>query len=189
MEVIFPEISSSKRCAFMPDAITVPKSALLPASCIRLHYRNQKFVQNWSHLTFPPYDLTLDSITLTMQSFDSLIDPKELHTTLKANLEIKSTLDATHCTLDILDDSCEKPDLPSIVNKCCTKHLTTDQNNKLLRLLLTYEVLLDGTLRYWQTEPVSFESKLDAKLSHGRVFSMPHIHLQTLKKKCRGLWI
>ena len=99
---------------------------------------------------------------------------------LQEQLELKSTAEATHRAAEILDASYEKADLPSIVNECC-KYL--NQRNKLLRLLLTYEVLFDGTLGDWQTEPVSFKSKPRVKPSHGRAF------LFTLKfpgKKCRG---
>jgi len=110
------------------------------------------------------------------------MDPKDLDTTLKEYLEPKSMLDATHRTIDILDAKYEKADLPSIVNKRC-KHLTTDQCNKFLRLLLTYEVLFDGTVGDWKTEPVSFELKSDAKQFHGRAFHVPYIHLDTLKKE------
>jgi len=67
----------------------------------------------------------LDKQELPMRPFDSLIDQKDLNHTLQDHLEPKSTLKATHCAVEIFDDSYEKADLPSIVNECC-KHLTTD---------------------------------------------------------------
>ena len=76
--------------------------------------------------------------------------------------------------------------MQSIVSTCA-KHLTTDQRNKLLWLLLNYDVLFDGTLGDWQTEPVSFELKADAKPHHGRAFPVPYIHLETLKKEVQML--
>jgi len=121
-----------------------------------------------------------------MRPFDSLIDHKDLSNMLQEHLEPKSTAEATHRAVEILDTSYEKADLPIIVSKCCN-HLTTDQRNKLLRLLLTYEVLFDGTLGYWQTKPVSFELKPDAKPHHGRAFPVPNIHLKTLKTEVQRL--
>ena len=137
-------------------------------------------------LYFSTHTLTLDTQELPMQPFDNLIDQTDLNHTLQEHLEPKCTLEATHRTVDILDASYEKADLPSIVNVCC-KYLTTDQRNKLLRLLLAYEVLFDGTLGDWQTEPVSFELKPDAKPHHGRAFPVPHIHLKTLKTEVQRL--
>ena len=52
---------------------------------------------------------------------------------LQEHLEPKSTAEATHREVKILDVSYEKADMRSIVNECC-KHLTTDQCNKLLLL-------------------------------------------------------
>jgi len=101
-------------------------------------------------LDFVTYGLTLDSISsikLPMRPFDSLIDPKELNTMPKENLEPKSTLETTHCMVEILGASYEKADLTSNVKECC-KHLITDQRNKSLRLLLAYEVLFDSSLGY-----------------------------------------
>ena len=104
---------------------------------------------------------------------------------LHEHLEPKSTAEATHRAVEILDASYEKADLPSIVNECA-KHLTTDQRNKLLRLLLNYEVLFDGTLGDWQTEPVSFE--LDPMQNHIMVgLSQFRTFILILsRKKCRG---
>ena len=92
------------------------------------------------------YSLTLDSIELPMQAFGSFMDLKDLNTTLKEHLEPKNTIEVTHFAIGILDAKYEKADLPtSIVNERCN-HLMIEQRNKLLRLLLTYELLSDGTL-------------------------------------------
>ena len=76
--------------------------------------------------------------------------------------------------------------MPSIVDQQ-GKHLTTIQRNKLLRLLLQYEELFEGTLGDWQTEPISFNLKPGTKPYHGRAFPIPHIHLKTLKKEVERL--
>ena len=56
-----------------------------------------------------------------------------------------STKDATNRAVQILDAKYNKADLQSIVKNNC-KHLSADQQNKLLQLLMKYELLFDGTL-------------------------------------------
>ena len=65
----------------------------------------------------------------------------------------------------ILDTKYEKENQPEVVDNNC-KHLTIDQRNKLLRLLIQYEELFDGTLGDWKGELVNFELKSDAKPYH-----------------------
>ena len=104
---------------------------------------------------------------------------------LQEHLEPKSTAEATHRAVEILDASYEKADLPSIVNECC-KHLTIDQRNKLLQLLLTYEVLFDGTLEIGRQSPLAssqnpMQNHIMVGLSQLRTFT-----LKLSRKKCRG---
>ena len=47
----------------------------------------------------------------------ALIDHKDLSNMLQEHLEPKITAEATHRTVEILDASYEKADLPSIVNE------------------------------------------------------------------------
>ena len=143
MEVQFPAFSSSKRFTFKPDVVTVPKSA--PPHIYDLIIGIKSFANIGAILDFATYNLTLDNVELPMRPFDSLIDHKDLSNMLQEHLEPKSTAETTHRAVEILDASYVKADLSSIVNECC-KHLTTDQCNKLLRLLLNYEVLFDGSL-------------------------------------------
>ena len=67
---------------------------------------------------------------------------------LQEHLEPKSTAEATHRAVEILDASYEKADLPSIVNECA-RHLTTDQRNKLLRLfsIMKYYLMVRWEIR------------------------------------------
>ena len=84
--------------------------------------------------------------------------------------------------IKILDAIYEKADLPKVVNKYCS-HLSLHQCQKHIKLLQNFEELFDGTLNNWKTEPVQFELKPDAKPYHGRVFPVPHVYLETLKKE------
>ena len=58
--------------------------------------------------------------------------------------------------------------LPKVVEDNCG-HLNVQQRNDLLRLIIQYEELFDGTLTDWQDELVSFEPKKDDRVSHTMV--------------------
>ncbi len=60
-------------------------------------------------------------------------------------MELQSTQDATECVTRILDAKYSKADLQSVVRDNC-KHLSADQQKKLLQLLKKYKSLFDGTL-------------------------------------------
>jgi hypothetical protein len=98
-------------------------------------------------------------------------------------MEPISTKDATNCAIRILDAKYNKADLQSIVNNNC-KHLSADQQDKLLQLLMKYESLFDGTLGDWT---VSFQLKEGSKPYHGRAFPVPKIHKEVLIREIERL--
>ena len=53
----------------------------------------------------------------------------------------------------------------------------------LLKVLLKYEKLFDGTLGDWDTNPVHFELEDGAKPHHERPFPVPRPHRETMKKE------
>ncbi len=55
-----------------------------------------------------------------------------------------------------MDAKYEKSDLPAIVRENCS-HLTDSNREKLLSVLLRFELLFSGTLGDWKLPPVSFE--------------------------------
>ncbi len=65
--------------------------------------------------------------------------------------------------------------------------LEPSQQEKLLSLLLNYELLFDGTLGDWNRPPVSVEMKEGAKPYHGRPYPIPQIHKTTLMKEINRL--
>ena len=79
---------------------------------------------------------------------------------------------ATQRAMQILDAKYRKVDLQSVVRDNC-KHLSADQQKKLLRLLKKYESLFNGTLGDWKTKPVSFQLKEGASPYHGQAFPVP----------------
>ncbi len=97
-----------------------------------------------------------------------------------------STKDTTNCSVRILDTKYNKADLQSIVNNNC-KHLSADQQNKLLQLLMKYELLFDGTLGDQKTKRVSFQLKEGSKPYHGRAFPVPKIHKEVLIREIKRL--
>jgi hypothetical protein len=101
-------------------------------------------------------------------------------------MELHSTQDATKHVTRILDAKCKKADLQLIVRDNC-KHLSTDQQKKLLQLLKKYESLFDGTLDDWKTKLVSFQLKEGVSPYHGQTFPVPKIHKDTIFKEVEGL--
>jgi hypothetical protein len=86
----------------------------------------------------------------------------------------------------ILDAKCKKEDLQSIAKENC-KHLSTDQQKKLLQLLKKYESLFDGTLGDWRTKPVSFEQREGVSPYHSQAFPIPKIHKDAIIKEVERL--
>ncbi len=101
-------------------------------------------------------------------------------------MEPQSTQDATKCATWILDAKYKKGDLQAIVRDNC-KHLSTDQQKKLLQLLKKYELLFNGALGDWKTKPVSFQLKEGVSPYHGQAFPVPKIHKDTIKKEVERL--
>ncbi len=101
-------------------------------------------------------------------------------------MEPQSTQDTTKRVTRILGAKYQKADLQSIVTDNC-KHLSADQQKKLLQLLTKYEPLFDGTLGDWKTKPVSFELKEGVSPYHGRAFPVPKVHKETIKKEVERL--
>ena len=93
--------------------------------------------------------------------------------------EPMSMQDATSCAIRILDAKYDKADLQSIVKNNC-KHLSANQQNKLLQLLMKYESLFYGTFGDWKTKPVSFQLKEGSKPCHGQAFPVQKIHKEVL---------
>ncbi len=123
-------------------------------------------------LDFKDKMITVDEIKLPMRNINYLQGSSTI-CALRLNqslaMEPQSTQDATKRVTLILDAKYQKVDLQSIVTDNC-KHLSTDQQKKLLQLLRKYESLFDGTLGDWKTKPVSFESKEGVSPYHGQAF-------------------
>jgi hypothetical protein len=133
--------------------------------------------------------ITVDEVKLRMQNINYL----QGYSTLRAlkldhslAMEPHSTQDATkHFTL-ILDAKYQKADLQLIIRDNC-KHLSANQQKKLLQLLKKYELLFEGTLGDWKTKPISFQLKEGVSPDHGQAFPVLKIHKDTIMKKVERL--
>ncbi len=81
-----------------------------------------------------------------------------------------------------MDAKYEKADLPAIIRENCS-HLTASNREKLLSVLLKFELLFNGTMGDWKLLPVSFELKEGMKPYYGRPYPILHKHKAVLMKK------
>ncbi len=105
-------------------------------------------------LEFEYKTITVDEVKLLIQNINYLQGSSALRA-LKLNhslaMEPHSTQDATKHVTRILDAKCKKADLQSIVRDNC-KHLSADQQKKLLQLLKKYELLFWRHLRWLEDQ-------------------------------------
>ncbi len=104
----------------------------------------------------------------------------------RLDMEPHSTQDATKREMRILDAKYKKADLQSIVRVNC-KHLSTNQQKKLLQLLKKYELHFDSTLGDWKTKPVLFQLREGISPYHGQAFPVQKIHKDTIIKEVERL--
>ncbi len=76
----------------------------------------------------------------------------------------------------------KKANLAKVVHDHC-QHLSSQQQNKLLRLLVKYEELLDGTLGDFKTKPVRFNLKEVATPYHCKAYPVPYSQLAMFRKE------
>jgi hypothetical protein len=166
IELNFFEYSDSKRFLAEPDIIQYNKTNK-PQYDLILGVQTMKkygIILDCKHKM-----ITVDEFKLPMQNINYLQGSSTLRV-LKLNhslaMEPHSTQDATKRVTRILDAKYQKADLQSIVRDNC-KHLSANQQKKLLQLLKKYELLFDGILGDWTTKPVSFQLKEGVSAYHG----------------------
>ena len=131
-------------------------------------------------LDFQEKTITIDEILLPMRDVANLQLKPRITRALRENscfpIEPISTRSATKRVVEILDAKYEKADLPAIVRENCS-HLKAFDREKLLSVLLKFELLVDGTLGDWNLPPVSFELKEGMKpyLSFGDTIPVPTV--------------
>ena len=85
-----------------------------------------------------------------------------------------------------MDAKYEKVDLPAIVRENCS-HLQASNREKVLSVLLKFELIFNGTIGDWKLPPLSFKLKEGMKPDHCRPYSIPHKHKDILMKEIKRL--
>ncbi len=172
MELNFFEYFDRKKILAAPDIVEYNKINK-PQYDIILGVKTMK--KYGIILDFKDKMLTIDEVKLPMRNINYLQGSSTLRA-LRLNhslaMELQSTQDATKRDMWILDAKYQKADLQSIVRDNC-KHLSTDQQKKLLQLLTKYESFFDGNLGDWKTKQVSFQLKEGVSPYHGQAFPVP----------------
>ena len=138
------------------------------------------------NLLFGTAQISWDNATVNMRSPDSLkegwVDALEKEVLFSHDPEtteadrIQQIIDAKYCAAD----------LEKVVEEC--SHLTKQEQQSLLKLLKKYEVLFDGTLGTWETEPVDLELKEpNAKPYHAKPYPVPFSQEKQLKEEIERL--
>jgi hypothetical protein len=130
----FFEYSNSKRYLAEPDIVEYNKNNKLQYDLI-LGVKTMK--KYGIILDFKDKMITVDEVKLPMQNINYLQGSSTLHALKFGHslaMEPQSTQDATKRIKQILDAKYKKADLQSIVRDNC-KHLSTNQQKKLLQLL------------------------------------------------------
>jgi hypothetical protein len=186
IELNFFEYSNTKRYLSEPDIAKYDKKNR-PQYDLILGVKTMK--KYGIILDFKDKMITVDEVKLPMQNINYLQGSSTLHA-LKLNhslaMEPQSTQDTTKCVTRILDAKYKIADLQVIIRDNC-KHLSADQQKKLLQLLKKYKLLFDGTLGDWKSKLVSFQLKEGVSPYHARAFPLPKIHKDTIKKEVERL--
>jgi hypothetical protein len=144
IDLKFFEYSDSKRYYSEPDVIEYEKGS---RSQYDLILGTETMKELGIALDFKVKIKIIDEIILPMKNINHLQGASMLHA-LKLNnslaVEPKRTQDVTKQAIWTLDTKYDKADLQLIVRENC-KHLSANQQKKLLQLLMKYESLFDGT--------------------------------------------
>ncbi len=158
MELNYFKYSDSKRFHLEPDVVEYNKDSKPQYDLILGTVTMKEF---GIILNFRDKMITIDEIIFPMRNINNLQGSSILRA-LRHNyslaMEPQSTQDATKRATLIIDAKYSKADLQSVVRDYC-KHLSANQQKKLLQLLKKYESYFHGTLGDWKIKPVSFRLK------------------------------
>ncbi len=172
MELNFFEYSDSKRFYAEPDVVEYNKDSKVQYDLILGTETMKEF---GIILNSRDKMIAIDEVILPMRNINNLQGSSILRASKHDHslaMEPQSTQDATQRATLILDAKYFKADLQSVVRDNC-KHLSANQQKKLMQLLKKYESLFDGTLGDWKTKPVSFQLKESVSPYHSRAFPVP----------------
>ena len=99
--------------------------------------------------------------------------------------EPDSAREATEILVKILDITYAKADLKQVAYN--EIHMDAEERTQLLRLLQYFEDLFDGTLGYWDTEPVDLELKPGSKAFNSKYYPVYRNNKETFWKERKRL--
>jgi hypothetical protein len=159
-DIDFVEYSASKKVCLQPDIVEYDLGGQAPM--FDLITGKQTLHNLGVLLDFNEKTIQIDKILLPMWNIANLQFNPSIARVLRLNTCLTqkpiSTHSSTKHVVEVLDAKCEKPDLPAIVRKNYS-HIKTSDGEKLLSVMINFELLFDGTLGNWNLPPVSFELK------------------------------
>jgi hypothetical protein len=184
IEISFVEYSARKKIRLQPDIVEYSLKGQAPM--YDLIIGKQTMHDLGVKLGFQEKTITMDEILLPMRNNVNLQLKPRITRALRENScfaqEPISTCNATKRVVEILDAKYDIEDLPAIIREN-RSHLTADDREKLLSVLLKFELLFDATLSVWKLAPVSFELKEGMQPYHGRPYPIPHKNKAVLMKE------
>jgi hypothetical protein len=188
IEISFVEYSASKKGHLQPDIVEYSPRDQAPMYDLIIGKQTMHDLE--VKLDFQEKTITIDKILLPIRNIANLQLKPRITRALRENTcfaqEPISTRSKTKRIVEILNTKYEKADLPAIIRENFS-HLTASDREKLLSVLLKFELLFDGTLGDWKLPPVSFELKEGMKPYHGRPYPIPHKHKAVLMKEIKRL--
>jgi hypothetical protein len=188
IEISFVEYSASKKVRLWPDIVEYSPGDQAPI--YNLIIGKQTMHDLGVKLDIQEKIITIDKILLPMRNIANLQLKSRITRALRENTCFAQEPVSIHSTtkrmVKILDAKYENADLPAIIRENCS-HLTASNREKVLSVLLKFELLFDGTLGDWKLLPVSFELKEGMKPYHGRPYPIPHKHKAILMKEIKRL--
>ena len=128
--------------------------------------------------------MSWQEVTIPMKTTDEL-NKQNINEIVEQCYESTHLSKITRRTMEILDAKYEKADLNAIVSNCT--YLLKEERTDLLRLLLRYRDLFDGTLGTWNGPEVKIKLKKDAVPYFSRPFPVPQVHESTFRNEITRL--
>jgi hypothetical protein len=157
IEISFVEYLASKKVCLQLDIVEYRPGDQVPM--YDLIIGKQTMHNLGVELDFQGKTITIDEILLPMSNIPNLQLKPRITRALRENTcfaqEPIRTHSETKHVVEILDTKYEKADLLAIIRENCS-HLTASYKEKLLSVLLKFELLFDGTLGDWKLLSVSF---------------------------------
>jgi hypothetical protein len=129
-------------------------------------------------IKFSDQTITWQEVTVPMKKIDQQ-DNQNINEIVEKCYESVHLGKTTRRAMEILDAKYEKANLSNTLSRCT--YLSKEEQNSLLKLLLHYEDLFDGTLGIWNGPEVELKIDKNAIPYFGRPFPVPQIHEKTLK--------